>query len=130
MRATRYYIQFLLLINNESHRKWVTLYTTVISMGTHTPSPIVDVKLLMAGILKELNALQWGQIKRANPLPPGLSQINTTAMFIHCTIGYCHFQHFNVQFCLVSAHLPLHLLFIIINLLSDVKKDFQDNKTT
>ena len=59
-----------------------TFYYTVISMGTHTPPPIVDGKLLMAGILKELNALQWGQIKRANPLPPGLSQINTTAVFI------------------------------------------------
>ena len=64
-----------------------TLYYTVISMGTHTPSPIVDGKLLIAGTLKELNALQWGQIKRANPLSPGLSQINTTAVFIHCTIG-------------------------------------------
>ena len=63
-----------------------TLYYTVISMGTHTPPPIVDGKLLMAGTLKELNALQWGQIKRANPLPPGLSQFNTTAVFIHCTI--------------------------------------------
>ena len=63
-----------------------TLYYTVISMGTHTPPPIVDGKLLMAGTLKELNALQWGQIKRANPLPPGLPQINTTAVFIHGTI--------------------------------------------
>ena len=132
MRATRYYIQFLLLINNESQRKWVTiyLYYTVISMGTHTPPPIVDGKLLMAGTLKELNALQWGQMKRANPLPPGLSQINTTVVFIHCTIGQCHFQHCNVQFFLVSAHLPIHLLFIIINVLSDVNKDFQDNTTT
>ena len=63
-----------------------TLYYTVISMGTHTPPPIVDGKLLMAGTLKELNALQWGHIKRANPLSPGLPQINTTAVFIHCTI--------------------------------------------
>ena len=63
-----------------------TLYYTVISMGTYTLPPIVDGRLLMAGTLKELNALQWGQIKRANPLPPGLSQINTTAVFIHCTI--------------------------------------------
>ena len=31
---------------------------------------------------EELTALQWGQMKRANPLPPGLSQINTTAVFI------------------------------------------------
>ena len=64
-----------------------TLYYTVISMGTHTPPPIVDGKLLMAGTLKELNALQWGQMKRANPLPSGLSRINATAVFIHCTIG-------------------------------------------
>ena len=63
-----------------------TLYYTVISMGTHTPPPIVDGKLLMAGTLKELIALQWGQMKRVNPLPPGFSQINTTAVFIHCTI--------------------------------------------
>ena len=66
-----------------------TLYYTVISMGTHTPPPIVDGELLMAGTLKEPNALQWGLMKRAKiyPLPPGLSQINTTVVFIHCTIG-------------------------------------------
>ena len=29
-----------------------TLYYTVISMGTHTPPPIVDGKLLMAGTLR------------------------------------------------------------------------------
>ena len=46
-----------------------TLYYTVISMGTHTPPPIVDSKLLMAGTLKELNAMQWGQIKRAIKSP-------------------------------------------------------------
>ena len=63
-----------------------TSYYTVISMGTHTPPPIVDGKLLMTGTLKELNALQWGQMKRVNPLPLGLSQINTAAVFIHCTI--------------------------------------------
>ena len=64
-----------------------TLYYTVISMGTHTPPPIVDGKFLMVGTLKELNTLQRGQMKRTNPLPSGLSQINTTAVFIHCTIG-------------------------------------------
>ena len=65
---------------------YTNLYYTVISMGTHTPPPIVDGKLLMARTLKELTALQWGQMKRANLLPPGLSQINTAAVFIHCTI--------------------------------------------
>ena len=66
-----------------------TLYYTVISMSTDTQLPLLlDGKLLMAGTLKELSALQWGQMKRVNPLPPGLSQINTTAVFIHCTIGY------------------------------------------
>ena len=44
-----------------------TLYYTVISMGTHIPPPSVDGKLLMVGTLKELNVLQWGQMKRANP---------------------------------------------------------------
>ena len=63
-----------------------SFYYTVISMGTHTPPPFADGKLLMAGTPKEPNALQWRQMKRVNPLPPGLSQINTTAVFIHCTI--------------------------------------------
>ena len=58
-----------------------TLYYTVISMGTHTPPPIVD------GKGAKCPADGWGQMKRANPLPSGLSQINTTAVFIHCTIG-------------------------------------------
>ena len=51
-----------------------TLFRTVISMGTHTPPPTVDDKLLMAGTLKELNALQWGQVKRVNPLPQDYSK--------------------------------------------------------
>ena len=85
MRATRYYIQFLLFINNESHRKWVTLYTIQSFPWAPIPLPLLWTAN-WAGTLKELNALQWGQIKRANPLPPGLPQINTTAVFIHGTI--------------------------------------------
>ena len=61
-----------------------TLYYTVISMGTHTPPPIVDGKL--GRDTKGAKCPTVGTIKRANPLPPGLPQVNTTAVFIHCTI--------------------------------------------
>ena len=82
MRATRYYIQFLLLINNESHRKWVTFYTIHSFPWAPYPSPYCGRQTPDGWDTEELTALQWGQMKRANPLPPGLSQINTTAVFI------------------------------------------------
>ena len=82
MRATRYYIQFLLFINNESHRKWVTLYTIQSFPWAPILFPYCGRQTPDGRDTEELTALQWGQMKRANPLPPGLSQINTTAVFI------------------------------------------------
>lgn len=80
------FTKFLLLIKWMPWKMGYTLHYTVISMGTHTPPPTMDGELLMSGTLKEPDTLQWEQMKRANPLPPGLSQINTAAVFIHCTV--------------------------------------------
>ena len=50
--------------------------------GHPYPSPYCGRQTPDGRDTEELSALQWGQMKRANPLPPGLSQINTTAVFI------------------------------------------------